>query len=67
MNHFPKDGTNSFIEPWPFEGIEHYKSIQDGEWGYLYYSDETKFIFSKEVRPSDEEILKRWGKYLKNS
>lgn len=53
-------------EPWPAEGIDNYNKIEDGEWGYLTYSEENGFQFDSSRKPPDDEILKRWGSRLKS-
>lgn len=53
---------------WPAAPIESYLSIESGEWGYLiYYKGETIPEFSNEEKPSDEEILDRWGSEIKKT
>jgi len=51
-------------EPWPAQGIEHYKSIADGDWGYLHVFDDGHFEFDCSQHPSADEILARWSSYL---
>ena len=49
---------------WPESPIENYETIASGNWGYLiFYTDATHAFCAKE-RPSDDEILKRWGAYI---
>lgn len=57
------DSSTINDEPWPANGISEYKSIDDGEWGYLVYKD-GQFIFDGSRRPSDDEIMSRWGDRL---
>lgn len=49
---------------WPFNSIFDYTSIDSFEWGKLiFFRDNQReicFHFSHE-RPSNDEILKRWG------
>ncbi len=52
-------------EAWPAQGIEHYSVIEDGAWGYLIFYKDKGFVFSSENKPSRDEILARWGGYLK--
>lgn len=51
--------------PWPQNGIEKYKSIDDGPWGYLIFLSDGSHYFDVTKRPADHEILERWG-YLLN-
>ena len=53
-------------EPWPAIGINHYRSIDDGPWGYLILYDDGKFEFDDSQQPSDKEIVERWSSYLTN-
>lgn len=52
-------------EPWPSKGIQHYKSIESGPWGYLVHYQTKGFVFLAHERPTTEEILMRWGDRLK--
>lgn len=54
-------------EPWPANGIETYNCIEDGPWGYLLYTVENGFEFDSSTRPTDREIIDRWGSRLKSS
>lgn len=54
-------------EPWPALGIESYKSIDNGEWGYLIHYRSGKFVFDESVKPSREEIMRRWSYRLGSS
>lgn len=45
---------------WPANPIETYASIESGEWGYLVIFSDGTFDFEKS-RPSDGEIIARWG------
>ena len=51
-------------EPWPSKGIQHYKSIADGDWGFLHVFEDGHFEFDSESVPNREEILQRWSAYL---
>lgn len=51
-------------EPWPADSILAYTSIGSGNWGYLNVHASNKFSFTPDKRPSDEEILARWGKEM---
>lgn len=47
-------------EAWPAASISSYTHIDSGEWGYLViYSDGSADFLH--IRPTDEEILSRWG------
>ena len=48
---------------WPKDSIEHYRCIDDGEWGYLVVGDRGIW-FDGSARPSDQEILARWAGYF---
>ena len=50
---------------WPEKPIEDYETIASGNWGYLIFYTDMTHEFSAKQRPSDEEILNRWGSYLK--
>ena len=52
-------------EPWPEKGIEHYRSIENGPWGYLVHYQTKGFVFEIHERPTAPEILERWGDRLK--
>jgi hypothetical protein len=53
---------------WPAAPIETYQSIESGEWGYLiYYKGETIPEFSNKEKPSDQEILDRWGSEIQKN
>lgn len=45
---------------WPAGPLENYASITSGEWGYLVVYSDGSFDFDK-AKPSDEEIIGRWG------
>ena len=51
-------------EPWPADGIDKYRSVDDGKWGYLLLFEDGHFEFDSEVSPQRHEILKRWSSYL---
>ena len=51
-------------EPWPAEGIEKYRAVADGKWGYLLLFEDGHFEFDSEVTPGRTEILERWSSYL---
>jgi len=51
-------------EPWPALGIENYRVIEDGPWGFLSVHADGRFEFQADTTPSREEILARWGSYL---
>ncbi len=51
-------------EPWPAKGIEHYKTIADGDWGFLCVFEDGRFEFDSELTPERAEILDRWSSYL---
>lgn len=51
-------------EPWPSAGIDNYRSIDDGKWGYLLLFDDGHFEFDGTVTPERAEILQRWSAYL---
>ncbi len=46
---------------WPKTRIENYRSLNDGEWGYLVFFEGKAIPEFVEERPTDGEILKRWG------
>lgn len=50
-------------EPWPGEGIKYDSSINDYTWGYLIVSGE-KVHWDSSIRPTDDEIISRWGGYF---
>jgi hypothetical protein len=52
-------------EPWPKDPIGQYKTIADGEWGYL-IEEHGNFSFLELERPTKEEIMGRWSAYLTN-
>lgn len=51
-------------EAWPSQGIKQGSAIDDYTWGYL-IQDGSKFTYDDSVRPSDDEILRRWRFYLR--
>lgn len=51
-------------EPWPKEGIENYRSPEQGTWGYLLTYDDGTFYFDETRQPSADEIYQRWSIYL---
>ena len=51
-------------EPWPAQSIHRYRSIDDGDWGYLIVYSDGRFYFDDKVHPSRSEILQRWSHYL---
>lgn len=57
------DSSSFKGEPWPSKGISEYKNIHDGEWGYLIFKDD-QWIFDDSRRPTDAEIIERWGDRL---
>lgn len=57
------DSSTLKDEPWPAKGISEYKNIHDGEWGYLIFKD-GQLTFDDSRRPTDEEIIERWGDRL---
>jgi hypothetical protein len=54
---------NDFKEAWPEKPIEEYENINDGRWGYLIHEN-GQFNFDTSERPSDDEIMARWGKHF---
>lgn len=54
-------------EAWPYSGIEKYTCIEDGDWGYLVHYRTKGLVFEPDERPTDEEILERWGSYFSAS
>lgn len=52
-------------EPWPAEPIANYECIHDGPWGYLIHDSIEGFTFDASERPSDTDIMARWGAYLR--
>lgn len=50
---------------WPVNPIDSY-SAPVGEWGYLVFYSDSSWEFLVDERPTDAEILKRWGGYFKN-
>lgn len=51
-------------EAWPDQPITEYEDINSHGWGYLVFFNNGEFEFQLEQRPSDDEIMKRWGRYL---
>jgi hypothetical protein len=51
-------------EPWPAQGIKSNSSIADYDWGYLRYYSDGQFDFDAHTRPSNQEIVERWGIYF---
>lgn len=52
------------IEPWPERGIDNYRLIENGRWGWLTIFEDLEAEFTLDNPPSREEILQRWGPYL---
>lgn len=52
-------------EPWPETEIEPGFGIEDVNWGYLSQTESGDFTFDGSKRPTDQEIIKRWGYKLK--
>jgi hypothetical protein len=51
---------------WPATGIREESRVEDYDWGYLYiYSDGRLPEFQISETPSETEIRKRWGHYLR--
>jgi hypothetical protein len=55
-------------QPWPMASIFTYTTIKSGKWGTLeFYEPESELVnfrFNPSLIPRDDEIIKRWGKYL---
>lgn len=51
-------------EPWPEQGIYNYRSIDDGEWGWLLFFSDNTYCFSRNDPPDRAQILARWGSYF---
>ena len=49
---------------WPESPIENYETIASGNWGYLIFYTDGSHAFCAKERPSDDEILNRWGSYI---
>ncbi|MAT94181.1 MAG: hypothetical protein CME59_16490 [Halioglobus sp.] len=55
-------------QPWPATGIREGTSISDYDWGYLYiYADGRQAEFRIDEKPSEREILDRWGHYIRRN
>lgn len=50
---------------WPKDPIEKYKKIEDGEWGYVVIYSDASHEFIDTERPTNEEIMARWGYLFK--
>lgn len=57
-----------FVEKiaWPKHPIENYMEVEGNDWGYLIFFDDKTYEFINE-RPSNEEILERWGYIFKQN
>ena len=50
---------------WPAAGIRENTSIEDYDWGYLYFFEDGRLPeFSIVEKPTEKEIRERWGHYL---
>lgn len=49
-------------EAWPAVSIDRYSRIEDGDWGYLIFYSDNSFEFDSTARPTNEEIMTRWGR-----
>ena len=59
--------TSSKRSPWPAEGIREGSTIEDYVWGYLCIDQNGAVSFDDSTQPTNDEILLRWGHYLREN
>lgn len=64
MNETPSVPMPVSVEAWPANEISSYTHLKSGNWGFLECYTDGSFKFVENVEPSQEAIIKRWGKAI---